>query len=173
MDVTHWEKRHSEIALYEVNQEYESQRFQLQQANRWADHAQRDTPSLCRELEVRNRLFQESQAKDCQEIQELRRMCCEETDRARQAIIDELSMQQDRNPTTVSTFLAQILDLQNKVDSLSGAREFLRSWDSEQLRSVPRSQSILDYSESQDHASLRFWIAVRYTEFYRYFSKRF
>ena len=102
VDVKHWEKRNSEIALYEVNQEYESRRFQLQQANRWADHAQRDTPSLCRELEVRNRLFQESQAKDCQEIQELRRMCREETDRARQAIIDELSMQQERNPTTVS-----------------------------------------------------------------------
>ena len=41
------------------------------------------------ELEVRNKLFPENQAKDCQEIEELRRICCEETDRARQARIDE------------------------------------------------------------------------------------
>ena len=38
---------------------------------------------------MRNRLFPENQAKDCQEIEELRRICCEETDRARQARIDE------------------------------------------------------------------------------------
>ena len=78
--------------------------------------------SLCGELELRNRFFQESQAKDCQEIEELRRFCCEEADRARKARIDELSMHQERNPTTVSQF-AQIQDLQNKVNSLSDARE--------------------------------------------------
>ena len=55
------------MALQEVNQEFELQRFQLQQANRWADKAQRDKISLYGELELRNRLFQESQAKDCGE----------------------------------------------------------------------------------------------------------
>ena len=33
-------------------------------------------------------------------------------------------MQQRRNPTTVSQMMAQIQDLQNKVNSLSDAREF-------------------------------------------------
>ena len=33
-------------------------------------------------------------------------------------------MHQERNPTTVNQLLAQIQDLQNKVNSLSGAREF-------------------------------------------------
>ena len=65
-----------------------------------------------------------SQAKDCHEIEELRRDCCEEKDRARQARSDELSMQQGRNPTTVSQMMAQILELQNKANSLSDAREF-------------------------------------------------
>ena len=37
--------------------------------------------------------------------------------------MDELSLYQERNPTTVSQLLAQIQDLQNKVNSLSGARE--------------------------------------------------
>ena len=33
-------------------------------------------------------------------------------------------MQQESNPTTVSQMMAQILELQNKVNSLSDAREF-------------------------------------------------
>ena len=44
--------------------------------------------SLFGELEKRRRLFRENHAKDCQAIEELRRVCCEETDRARQAWID-------------------------------------------------------------------------------------
>ena len=82
-------KRNSDIALYEVNQEFESQRFQRQQANRSADQAQRDKISLCGGSELRNRLFPDNNARDCQEIEELTRICCEETDRARQARIDD------------------------------------------------------------------------------------
>ena len=41
------------------------------------------------------------------EIAELRRICCEETDRARQLRIDEFSLQQERNPTTLSQLLTQ------------------------------------------------------------------
>ena len=54
-------------------------------------------------------------------------ICCEETDRARQARIDELSMHQERNRATVSQLLTQNQDFQNKAKSLSDAREFLRS----------------------------------------------
>ena len=43
VEVTHWEKRQSDISLYGINQEFESQRLQLQQANHWADQAQRDS----------------------------------------------------------------------------------------------------------------------------------
>ena len=38
------------------------------------------------------RLFRENHAKDCQDIEELRRIRCEETDPAGQARIGELSM---------------------------------------------------------------------------------
>ena len=72
----------------------------------------------------KNRLHRENRATDCQEIEELRRICCEETDRARQARIDELSVQQQRNPTIVIQLLTQSQDLQNKENSLSDAREF-------------------------------------------------
>ena len=46
--------------------------------------------SMENQLELRNRFFQEDHARDCQEIEELRRVCCEEADRARQARIDEI-----------------------------------------------------------------------------------
>ena len=96
-----------------------------------------------------------------QEIQELRRICCEETNRVRHLKTDELFMQQEKNRTAVSQLLTQIGDLQNKVNSLSDAREVSRSWDSEQLWSVPRSQWTLHYSEFQRNAWLRLWIAAR------------
>ena len=70
---------------------------------------------------MRNRLFQENQTRDCQEIEEWR---CQETDRARQAILDDLSMHAKRDPTSLSQLLTQIQDLQNKVNSLSDARDF-------------------------------------------------
>ena len=103
------------MALCEVNQEFESQRFQLQQANRLADQAQRDKISLYGELELRNRLFQESQAKDCQEIEELRRICCEETDLAIQARIDELSMHQERNTQYLCTYDCESITAENNT----------------------------------------------------------
>ena len=42
--------------------------------------------------EINQEFNPRNQAKDCQEIEELRRICCKETDRARQARIDELSV---------------------------------------------------------------------------------
>ena len=74
---------------------------------------------------MRNGLFQESRATNCQETEELPRICCEETDRARQLRIDELSMHQERNPTTMIQLLTQIQDLQNKLNSLSDTKEFM------------------------------------------------
>ena len=47
VEVKHWERRNSDIALSEINQEFESQRSQPQQANQWADQAQRQNIRLC------------------------------------------------------------------------------------------------------------------------------
>ena len=73
---------------------------------------------------MRNKLFQESCTKDCQKIEEVRSRCHEEGDKARQAKLYELSMMQQRNPQTVSQLLAQIRELQDKVNSVSDATEF-------------------------------------------------
>ena len=85
---------------------------------------------LCGELEMRNWLFQGSRARICQAIEKLRRICCEVTDRARHLRVDEVSLQQKRNPTSVSQLLTQIQDLQNKANSLADVSDFLRSTDS-------------------------------------------
>ena len=95
-------KRNSEFAFREINQEFESQRSQLHQASRWADQAQRDKISLYGELELRNRLFRENHARECQEVEELRRIFLEGANQARHARNEELSMQQQRYPTNVS-----------------------------------------------------------------------
>ena len=81
--------------------------------------------SLYGELELRNGLFQEKHARDCREIEGLGRIGCEEIEQARKAIIEELSLQKRRNPTTVSQMIAQIHDVLNKVNSFSDAREFM------------------------------------------------
>ena len=96
MVVKHWERRNSDIALHETHQELESKRLQLQQTNHWADQAQREKINLRGELEMRTRLFRETRAKDCQEIGEMRRICCEERNRARRFKIGEMSVHQER-----------------------------------------------------------------------------
>ena len=116
-----WQQRRSEIALYESFRELESQRFQLQQANFWADNAHRERINLCGELEMRNQLFQGTRTKDYRELGALRDCCYQESDKARRARLDELSMRQQRNPQTVNQLMAQIRELQDKVNSLSDA----------------------------------------------------
>ena len=74
-------RKGSEMALYATDRELESQRLELHQANQCADQPQRENINLCGELEMRNRLFEESRART-QEIEELRRTCCEEPNRA-------------------------------------------------------------------------------------------
>ena len=105
--------------------------------------------------------------KNCEEF------CCEETVRARQARIDELSMHQKRNPTTVSRLLTQIQDLQNKVNSLSDAREFHdhETASSSGATHVPRRPSTIPSPRSI--ALPRFWMTVCHAEYYGYVRKRF
>ena len=47
-------RENTDIALHEINQEFESQRLQLQQANQGADQARRHKISLYGELEMKN-----------------------------------------------------------------------------------------------------------------------
>ena len=91
--IRNWEQRNADVALDETNRELESRRLELCLVNQWADQAQREKINLRGELEMRNGLFRESRARNCQEIEELRIICCEETDRARQWRIDKLSVQ--------------------------------------------------------------------------------
>ena len=92
MDRRGWEWRNVGIA----GRQLESSNMELYQANQLTDQAQRVKSWLCEEVEIRNRAFQEDRARDCQYIEELRRICCAEADRARQMKYDELSHATER-----------------------------------------------------------------------------
>ena len=115
----------------EINQDFESQRFQLHQASRWADQAHRDKISLYGELEMRNRLFQGKSSNILPRNWWIEKIMLRRNwstnwrnDCSKQARNDELSLHSERNPTTVSELMTQIQDLQTKVNSLADAREF-------------------------------------------------
>ena len=54
-----------------------------------------------------------------------------------------------QDPATVNQVLAQIHDLQDKVNSFNDAKEFHDPEHCEQLWSIPRSQSNNEYFESK------------------------
>ena len=88
LDRREWKMQNADIVLYETGMQLQSQRMEKS----W----------LCHELEMRNRAFQEDRARNCQEIEELRRICCTEAERARQLRSDELSTQKEEGKSTVS-----------------------------------------------------------------------
>ena len=65
-------------------------------------------------------------------IEELRRICREETERARQLRTDELYAQKKEEPSTVNQLLSQIRTLQDKVNAVNEEKEF---YDPETARS--------------------------------------
>ena len=83
-----------DIALDETNRQLVSQRLEPYHAYQWADQAQRAKICLFGNLIARNRSYQEIRAKDCQEIEEPRRICCEQGDRARRELMSFLCFRQ-------------------------------------------------------------------------------
>ena len=117
-DIRNWEQSNADIALHETNRELESQRLELHQADQWADQAQREKISLFGELDMRNRIFHENR-QTYPEIEELRRTCCKEIDRARQLRTDELILCEAERD---SMFCESALDSDS---GLAEQREFL------------------------------------------------
>ena len=50
-----WERKNSDIVLYETHQQLESQRLELCQANQWTDEAQRQNIRLFGELSTKTK----------------------------------------------------------------------------------------------------------------------
>ena len=60
------ERRNSEYALLESQRQHECQRLQLLEDIQWTDQVQRERTHLCSEVEMKNRLHQECNARSCQ-----------------------------------------------------------------------------------------------------------
>ena len=80
-------------------------------------------------------------------LEELRRICCAEAERARQLKYDGLSTQKEENPPSVDQLMVQIQELQDKVNSVNDAREFYDSVDystfPSQSMSVPSPRGMI------------------------------
>ena len=72
-----------------------------------------------------------------------------EADRAGQLKLDELSMQQKGNPSTVRSALVSNSGLAEQGEFLTDARDFYDPGNCEKLWIIPRSQSTHEYPESQ------------------------
>ena len=120
------ERRNSEYALFESQRELESQRLQLLEANQWADQAQRERIHLCSEVEMKNRLHQESNARSCREIEDLKRHCCQEENTEKQQRLEEFPTQHDQESRTVSLLRDQVRRLQERLEFIEDSK-ILRS----------------------------------------------
>ena len=72
------------------------------------------------ELTMKSKLYQEHHARYCQQIEDLRIICCKQAERVVQ--FDELSMQRIEDTSTVNQLLSQIHELQDEVNSLNKER---------------------------------------------------
>ena len=154
MDMRNWEQRNADIALCETNRKLESQRLELYEAKQWAAQAHREEMSLRGDLEVRNRLFQESRARNCQEIAELRRI---------------------RKSQPVLLWVSSWLKFR-----ICRARWI--PWPTQEIFAVLRQRAVLERPTFPAYPWLfrvpevcwpRFWIVARNTEYCGYFRKRF
>ena len=168
LDRRQWERRNADIALCETGMQLQSQWMELCQANQLTDQTRREKSWQCDELEMIIRAFQKDGAINCKEIEELLRICCTETERARQLMSDELSTQKEESKSTLNQLLAQIQDLQHMLNSLNDVKEFhdpeiARSSGSShfpsQLLSVPSLRGMLS-PESQRNDYPRFLLAA-------------
>ena len=173
MDRKSWERRNSDVALFETNIQLESKQMELYHANQWACQAQMENPRIFEESMMKRRLYTDSHSKVCFEIEELRRICWEGTKRARQMRTDELYVQKKDEPSTVNQLLSQIQDLQDKVNALKEEKGFYapETASSSGMSDVP--SQLLDNSESQRYDQPRFWIPAPHTELDGYFKKCF
>ena len=75
MEIQNSERRNSEYAFFESQREHETQRQQLLEANQ---SKLNERIHLCSRLGMEDHLHQESYARNCQEIAELKRGCYQE-----------------------------------------------------------------------------------------------
>ena len=141
MNIRNLEQRNVDIALYETNRELKSQRLELYQAHQWADQAHRELDKFMRrtgnEKQTLPRKSREKFPRNWGFTKNLLRR-----NRSSQTIENWwISCLRNRRGILllwVGSWLKRRI-LQNTANSLADGREFLRSCDSEQVWSVPRS----------------------------------
>ena len=172
MDIRNREQRNVDMGFYETNRELESE---LYQAYQWADQIQREKIYSFGDLEMRNTFFQRSRVRNLKEIEELRRICCEETDRAKQFENWRIVRPCNRSgifPLWVSSWLKFRICMTRRTPWLmQDIFTILRQRAALEHPTFPANPEILRVL--QRYAQQRFWIASRLLEKdHGYFRKR-
>ena len=134
------------------NQEFKSQRFQLHQARRWTDKAQRDNIRLHGELELRSWVFCDD-SRDFHEIEELRRI--RRRNRSSWTIKNLWIVRAPREQSyDRESIMTQTREFQSKVNSFVRRKRILWSWIRGQVSIDRHSRSSLYFSESLNGTSI-------------------
>ena len=173
LDRREQEKRNADMALFEPGMQLQSKRLELYQENQLTDQTQREKSWPSEEKVMRNIVFQEDRARNWQDVEDLRKFCCAEAERARQLKYDELSTQKGREPFHSKSAYGSHSGIARQGEFLERCKRILCSWNCEQLWIILRSQSTHEYSESQKNDQPRFLLAAWYTELIGYIRTRF
>ena len=119
-----WNEEIQNTYYLESQRELESQEQQLLMGSQWADQAQRERIHLCSELEMKNRLHRDCYARSCQEIEELKRRCCEEETEVTQQRMNEFTTQHDQESRTAILLRDQFRRLQERLAFIEDSRIF-------------------------------------------------
>ena len=82
--------------------------MELYQTNHWDSQGKIEKWRMFEQAAMKSRLYQANHAKDCIEIQELRRICFEETERVRQLRADDFYAQKKEELPTMNHLVSQI-----------------------------------------------------------------
>ena len=93
--------QNAEIARYENGMKLQCQTMELHQASHLTDQTRREKSWLCDELERRDRALQGDRARNCQEIEELQRICCTDAETAQELRSDELKTRKEEGKSAV------------------------------------------------------------------------
>ena len=120
-----WERRNSDIAVNETNQQIESQLIGAVSGESTGWSGSQWKQLIIWRTEIKNRIFQEHHSRDfVNKYRNYKEFAVSKRTESDNCKIDTLSTRKKENPSTVNQLLSQIQELQDKVNSLKEEKEF-------------------------------------------------
>ena len=117
----------ADMAFHELNRQIHLRRLEIYQANQTCESSWRERESLapCRIWRIEKELLEKFVSELSRKCPNLKKICRTEVERIQQLRMDEFYRQESRvSQSSVNQFTVQIQELQDKVNSLNGSRDF-------------------------------------------------